>query len=85
MNVMGGANLETETQKKIGALFSEMKEDADKKDLKKAQEEAAMYREQVARLEAEKGTIQPSSNMSEQEATTKKATEEAAELESYLM
>ena len=32
MDMMGGANLETETQKKIGALFSEMKADADKKD-----------------------------------------------------
>ena len=85
MDVMGGANLETETQKKIGSLFSEMKEDADKKDLKKAQEEAALYREQVARLEAEKGILKINTNLNEQEAATKKATEEAAKLESYLM
>ena len=85
MDVMGGANLETETQKKIGALFTEMKEDADKKDLKKAQEEAALYREQVARLEGEKKALDTNSKLTEQEAATKKATEEAAKLESYLM
>ncbi|MCH5295989.1 MAG: hypothetical protein J1F14_08850, partial [Treponema sp.] len=39
MDIMGGANLETDTQKKIGALFSEMKADADKKDAKKQAEE----------------------------------------------
>jgi len=35
MDVMGGADLTTETQKKIGALFSEMKEDSDKKEAAK--------------------------------------------------
>ena len=85
MDVMGGANLETETQKKIGALFTEMKEDADKKDLKKAQEEAALYREQMARLEGEKGALNANTKLTEQEAAIKKATEEAAKLESYLM
>lgn len=41
MAMMSGANLETETKKKIGALFSEMKADADKKDAaKQAAEEA---------------------------------------------
>ena len=83
MDIMGGANLETETQKKIGALFTEMKEDADKKDLKKAEEEAAMYREQMARLQGEKSVLK--AKLTEQEAATKKATEEAAILESYLM
>ena len=54
MDIMGGANLETATQKKIGALFSEMKEDADKKEAAKQAEEEALYKAQMARLEAEK-------------------------------
>ena len=85
MDVMGGADLTTETQKKIGALFSEMKEDADKKELKKAQEEAALYREQIARLEAQKGAIAPKQEINPQDAAVKKATEKAVQLESYLM
>lgn len=44
MDVMGGAGLTTETQKKVGALFSEMKEDADKKDAAKQAEEEALYK-----------------------------------------
>lgn len=75
MEVMGGANLETETQKKIGALFSEMKEDADKKDLKKAQEEAALYREQIARLEAKSAIYRES--QAAQKDPAKKAVEDA--------
>ena len=51
---MGTEGLETETQKKICALFSEMKEDADKKDAKKQAEEEALYKAQMARLEAER-------------------------------
>ncbi len=31
IDIMGGPDLTTETQKKVGALFSEMKEDSDKK------------------------------------------------------
>ena len=86
MDVMGGANLETETQKKVGALFTEMKADADKKDLQKAQEETALYKEQVARLEAEKGTLKTDANLNAEESATKKATETAASLlESFLM
>ena len=54
MDLMGTEGLETETQKKIGALFSEMKEDADKKDAQKQAEEEALYKAQLARLEAEK-------------------------------
>ena len=54
MDLMGTEGLETETQKKIGALFSEMKEDADKKDAQKQAEEEALYNAQLARLEAEK-------------------------------
>lgn len=76
LEVMGGANLETETQKKISALFSEMKEDSDKKDLKKAQEEAALYREQIARLEAESAVYREA--QAAKKDPTKQAVEDAA-------
>ena len=56
MDIMGGADLTTETQKKIGALFSEMKEDSDKKEAAKQAEEEALYKAQMARLEAERAT-----------------------------
>ena len=100
MDIMGGANLETATQKKIGALFSEMKEDADKKEAAKQAEEEALYKAQMARLEAEKAKANADAaasnaetakaglkakEMDAQEAQTKKAAEEAAELASYLM
>ena len=100
MDMMGGANLETETQKKIGALFSEMKEDADKKDAQKQAEEEALYKAQMARLEAERAKANADAaqanaetakaglkakEMDAQEAQTKKAAEEAAELASFLM
>ena len=93
MDIMGGANLETETQKKIGALFSEMKADADKKDAKKQAEEEALYKAQMARLEAERAKANADAakaglkakEMDAREAETKRATEEAAELASYLM
>ena len=100
MDVMGGANLETETQKKIGALFSEMKDDADKKEAAKQAEEEALYKAQMARLEAERAkanadaakanaeTAQAGLKAKEldaQEAQTKKAAEEAADLASFLM
>ena len=100
MDVMGGADLTTETQKKVGALFSEMKEDADKKDAAKQAEEEALYKAQMARLEAERAkanadaaasnaetakTALKAKEMDVQEAQTKAATEEAADLASYLM
>ncbi|WP_178842239.1 hypothetical protein [uncultured Treponema sp.] len=100
MDVMGGADLTTETQKKVGALFSEMKEDADKKDAAKQAEEEALYKAQMARLEAERAkanadaaasnaetakTALKAKEMDAQEAQTKAATEEAADLASYLM
>lgn len=100
MDIMGGANLETETQKKIGALFSEMKADADKKDAKKQAEEEALYKAQVARLEAERAKANADAaasnaetakaglkakEMDAREAETKRATEEAERLASYLM
>lgn len=93
LDIMDGANLETETQKKIGALFSEMKADADKKDAAKQAEEERLYREQMARLEAERAKANAETakaglkakEMDAREAETKRATEEAAELASYLM
>ena len=100
MDIMGGADLTTETQKKIGALFTEMKDDADKKDAKKAAEEEALYKAQMARLEAERAKANADAaasnaataqaglrakEMDAQEAETKRAAEEAARLASYLM
>lgn len=100
MDVMGGADLTTETQKKVGALFSEMKEDADKKDAAKQAEEEALYKAQLARLEAERAkanadaaasnaetakTALKAKEMDAQEAQTKAAAEEAANLADFLM
>ena len=68
MDLMGTEGLETETQKKIGALFSEMKEDADKKDAKKQAEEEALYKAQLARLEAEKAKANADAASSNAEA-----------------
>lgn len=100
MDVMGGADLTTETQKKVGALFSEMKADADKKDSAKQAEEEALYKVQMVRLEAERAKANADAaasnaetakaalkakEMDAQEAQTKAATEEAADLASYLM
>ncbi|MGN0717574.1 hypothetical protein [Treponema berlinense] len=100
MDIMGGADLTTETQKKIGALFSEMKEDSDKKEAAKQAEEEALYKAQMARLEAERAKANAAAaasnaetakaglkakEMDAQEAQTKKAAEEAAVLASYLM
>lgn len=100
MDVMGGADLTTETQKKVGALFSEMKADADKKDSAKQVEEEALYKVQMARLEAERAKANADAaasnaetakaalkakEMDAQEAQTKAATEEAANLADFLM
>lgn len=100
MDVMGGADLTTETQKKVGALFSEMKADADKKDSAKQAEEEALYKAQVARLEAERAKANADAaasnaetakaalkakEMDAHEAQTKAATEEAANLADFLM
>lgn len=100
MDVMGGADLTTETQKKVGALFSEMKADADKKDAAKQAEEESLYKVQMARLEAERAKANADAaasnaetakaalkakEMDAQEAQTKAATEEAASLADFLM
>ena len=93
MDLMGTEGLETETQKKIGSLFTEMKDDADKKDAQKQAQEEALYKAQLARLEAEKAKANAevkksaleAKKLDAQEAQTKKATEEAADLASFLM
>lgn len=88
MDMMGGANLETETQKKIGALFSEMKADADKKDAQKQAEEKRAYDAQMARLETEKTKAieqTATAKLNAQEAQAKQASAEAELLASYLM
>ena len=100
MDLMGTEGLETETQKKIGALFSEMKEDADKKDAAKQAEEEALYKALIARLEAERAKAnadEAASNaeiakaavkakeMDSQEAQTKAAAQEAMDLADFLM
>ena len=100
MDLMGTEGLETETQKKIGALFSEMKEDADKKDAAKQAEEEALYKAQMARLEAERAKANAdeaasnaeiakaavkSKEMDSQEAQTKAAAQEAMDLADFLM
>lgn len=100
MDLMGGADLTSETKKKVGALFSEMKENADKKDAKKQAEEEALYKAQMARLETEraKANAEAAASNAEtakarlegkkldaQEAQTKAAVEEAEDLASYLM
>ncbi|MBQ3980468.1 MAG: hypothetical protein II631_00275 [Treponema sp.] len=88
MDMMGGANLDTETQKKIGALFTEMKEDADKKDAQKQAEEERAYKQQMERIKAEKQKAildTAKAGLSAQEAQAKQATAEAELLASYLM
>lgn len=88
MDMMGGENLETETQKKIGALFSEMKADADKKDAQKQAEEKRAYDAQMARLETEKTKAieqTATAKLNAEEAKAKQAAAEADLLASYLM
>lgn len=93
MDIMGGADLTTETQKKIGALFSEMKADADKKEAAKQAQEEALYKAQMARLEAERAKANADAakaglkakELDAKEAQTKAAVEAAVDLASFLM
>lgn len=93
MDIMGGADLTTETQKKIGALFSEMKADADKKQAAKQADEEALYKAQMARLEAERAKANAEAakaglkakELDAKEAQTKAAVEAAVDLASFLM
>ena len=79
MDLMKGADLETASQKKIGAQFSELKEMKDKKEAKQEAAEQRAYELQMARL---KDTPKP--QVPAQYAEIKKADEEAAVYESYL-
>ena len=81
MDVMGTEGLETATQKKIGALFSEMKEDADKKDAAKQAEEEALYKAQMARLETERAKAQSEADIAKAGAETAKAAVESKKLD----
>lgn len=90
MDLMGTEGLETATQKKIGASFSEIKEDSDKKDMQKQAEELALYKAQLARLEAEKAKSNAEAaveakKVDPQEAQTKAAAQEAMNLADFLM
>ena len=84
MDIMGDASLQTETQKKIGELFSEIKEDADKKDLEKAEAERKAYEAQLARLDLEKTKVEASVQKADAEAQTAQAVARALELEAML-
>lgn len=84
MDIMGDASLQTETQKKIGELFSEIKEDSDKKDLEKAEAERKAYEAQLARLDLEKTKVEASVQKADAEAQTAQAVARALELEAML-
>ena len=84
MDLMKGPNVKTETQKQLGAMLSDLKNDADKMDAKKEAEERRAYELQKARLEATKGEA-PKANLSAEDAELKAADEEAERLESYFM
>ena len=84
MDVMGAPELETETQQKIGELFTEMKTDADKKDAAQAEAERKAYEAQMARLELEKAKIDASVQRSEAEAEKAQAVARAMALEAML-
>ena len=84
MDIMGDASLQTETQKKIGELFSEIKEDSDKKDLEKAEAERKAYEAQLARIDLEKTKVEASVQKADAEAQTAQAVARALELEAML-
>jgi hypothetical protein len=84
MDIMGDASLQTETQKKIGELFSEIKEDSDKKDLEKAEAEHKAYEAQLARIDLEKTKVEASVQKADAEAQTAQAVARALELEAML-
>ena len=87
MDMMGGANLDTETKKKIGSLFSEMKADADKKEAKQQAEEEKAYKAQMARLASENTQAlleTASAKFKADEAEARQAEAEAELLSSYL-
>lgn len=86
LDTMGGEGLTTETQKQIGALFTEMKEDADKKDEAKYKEEERLYKLQMERLETQKAQAEAEIKKADtKEAKTKSAVQTAIDLASFLL
>lgn len=85
LDVMDNSNLETDTQKRIGALYSEIKEDADKKEAKKQAEEEALYKLQLARLEKERAEAIAKEEESSKKDQTKSASKEAENLADFLL
>lgn len=85
LDVMDNSNLETDTQKRIGALYSEIKEDADKKEAKKQAEEEALYKLQLARLEKERAEAIVKEEESSKKDQTKSASKEAENLADFLL
>ena len=82
---MGSKGLETKTQKKIGALLSEMKEDADKKDAAKQAEKAKANADAAANnAEVAKAAVE-AKKLDAQEAQTKAAAQEAMDLADFLI
>ena len=82
---MGTKGLETKTQKKIGALLSEMKEDADKKDAAKQAEKAKANADAAANnAEVAKVAVE-AKKLDAQEAQTKAAVQAAMDLADFLM
>ena len=82
---MGTKGLETETQKKIGALFSEMKEDADKKDAAKQAEKTKANADAAANnAEVAKAAVE-AKKLDAQEAQTKAAAQVDMDLADFLI
>ena len=82
LDLMGNVDFTTETQKKIGALFTEIKEEADKTDDAKYEQDKKAYSEQLERIDASKKETQAGDT---KDAQTKKAVQDAIDLESFLM
>ena len=82
---MGTKDLETETQKKIGALLSEMKEDADKKDAAKQAEKTKANADAAANnAEVAKAAVE-AKKLDAQDAQTKAAAQEVMNLADFLI
>lgn len=76
LSIISDERIESETKASVGALFSEMKEDADKIDAKKAEEEKKLYDEQMARINAAKA--QADAEIANANAQTAKANAQTA-------
>ena len=82
---MGSKGLETKTQKKIGALLSEMKEDADKKDAAKQAEKTKANADAAANnAEVAKAAVE-AKKLDAQDAQTKAAAQEVMNLADFLI